>query len=161
MRRIAVLILFLALAVGTVGVRHTAIASPSTLVVAQAGSTGGAIGKRGKSASGVETRETPGRSAPIRKPRAAKESSDTASICRRIVGSWTWTAGKFPPLGVVFKSNGTGAATNGVTSKWTCDGGMYTIAWSNGYTDRVTVSSDGRRIAGNGYGGIRIAASRQ
>jgi hypothetical protein len=117
----------------------------SATAFAQAGSTGGMIGNTDKSVSGE--RVLPLRANPRQVRRAAptpvksgEGQRETDSTCGRIVGTWTC----FNNLDVVFKADGAGATTNGDTTTWVCDGGMYTLTWKTfGNTDRVTLASDG------------------
>jgi hypothetical protein len=66
--------------------------APSAL--AQAGSTGGTIGKQDKSVSGGEEADRP-RAAPQPK-RAAANTREISSgaACGRIVGTWNWPSGQ-------------------------------------------------------------------
>src|SRR5664279_2559528 len=89
---------------------------PSAL--AQAGSTGGTIGKQDKSISGGE--DTP--RVPPHPKRSATKSQETSSghSCVRIVGKWTWYLGATE---TVFNQDGTARNNGGATATWTCTGG--------------------------------------
>jgi len=133
----------------------------SSSALAQAGSAGGSLGKKNKSASGGEPSEPAARKKASRakpKTEASENASREGAKCGRIVGTWHW----FNNLDVAFKGDGTGSATNGDTSSWTCDGGMYTVTWHFfGNVDRLTVSSNGKEISGTGIMGIQVSATRK
>ena len=141
-----------------------ALLSMPASALAQAGSTGGSIGKQGKSASGGEEQATPraapGRKSRINDPASPEESPhESKSPCGRIVGTWRW----FNNVDVVFRSDGTGEATNGDRSTWTCSGGMFSVTWrSFGQTDRLTLSPDGKQLSGNSsMMGIAVSGTRK
>jgi hypothetical protein len=134
-----------------VGVDQTALA--------QAGSTGGTLGKSDKSASGGEEK-APGYEKSHKRPAQTKRVQDqprTSSACGRIVGTWKWSNG----LDVVFMVNGTGEATNGDTSTWLCEGGFYKVTWKAWGTDRITIASDGQSLSGVGIAGLPLSATRK
>jgi len=114
--------------------------APSAL--AQSGSTGGTLGKTDQSLSGQ------------RKPGAAvepKKTKGTASEarqsgCARIAGSWLWSNG----LSVAVSTSSTATATNGDKATLTCSGGLYVFKWQAfGNESRMTLSADGKRLAGS------------
>jgi len=78
--------------------------------------------------------------------------------CGRIVGKWAWRSGL--RFNVIFRADGSGTADNGLSVKWTCSKGRYTISWSNGFTDHMTLSRDGKRLDGTGRLGDSIYAIR-
>lgn len=83
-------------------------------------------------------------------------NADAAGSCTSIPGVWSW----FVNGDVTFKSNGT--LTQGPrTGRWTCSNGIVTIVWSHGYTDRVTLSSDGRKMTGTNEYGNAISGARR
>jgi hypothetical protein len=126
---------------------------------AQAGSTGGTLGKTDKSASGGEE----GRSQTERKrvttrsePRNATERS-----CSTIVGTWRWFTAFQNGDVVIFKADGSGlnASKNNEPGKWTCSGGEYVLTWSAaGNVDHVRVL--GNDLTGTGVVGA-ITAHRE
>jgi hypothetical protein len=134
-------------------------------VFAQAGSTGGTVGKQGKSLSS-ET-ESPG-SAPARKPRAAAGPAQTAGPsrgadirCRNVAGVWTWTS-SLPSVGIALTADGSAKATNGSTGTWSCADGMFTVTWQNGVVDRLVVSEIGTTMSGtSGFLGVTITATKK
>jgi hypothetical protein len=126
---------------------------------AQAGSAGGSIGKQGKSVSGDESPQ-----APARPPRPAANKrpdsprvAEPASPCGGIAGVWTWFAGG----DVVFKPNGTVEALNGLTARWHCRDGIFTVTWSHGFVDRLTLSSDRARLSGTNNWGFGVTGTRK
>jgi hypothetical protein len=127
---------------------------------AQAGSTGGTIGKTEKSISGGEDTDRP-RAAPLAKRPAAKEQeTSSGGSCGRIVGRWSWY---LKLTESVFDQNGTARNSGGATGNWTCAGATIRIAWNNGYVDRATVSPDGKSISvvSTWGGGINFIGRRR
>jgi len=116
---------------------------------AQAGSTGGTIGKTDKSISGGEERieAHPALSAQKRR-RAIDDKKPTENEknvgCARIVGTWDWVMGFtriFLPAGRI-PSNDRGGGT------WTCKGDNYVAKFADGSEDRLKMSSDGGSMSG-------------
>jgi hypothetical protein len=140
-------------------------ASLASGAFAQAGSTGGTLGNTDKSISGERREEPPThQKSREREPPAARKASQgapvarNASACGRIVGTWKW----FNDVGVVFKPNGAGEATNGTTATWVCDGGIYKVTWSAGNVDRITIAADGQTLSGiSSILGVHISATRE
>jgi len=119
---------------------------PAT-VFAQAGSTGGTIGKQGKSISGGEEAEPqsrPKRETPVRHPVTAEKS--TGSSCRSIVGTWSWVVG----TETVFNENGSARNSSGLTAKWVCANGIVIATWSHGVTNRIELSGDRNNLTIDG-----------
>jgi hypothetical protein len=135
-----------------------ALVATTGTALAQAGSTGGTLGKTDKSASGGE--EAPPRSdvkaeGKVRRPSA--ESEGQKSSCRSAVGTWAFSNG----ASVVFKAGGAATASNGPVGKWSCDGGMVTINWGS-WTDHYAISSTGNRLSGNsGYLSLNLALTAE
>lgn len=134
------------------------VAAQQQVAFAQAGATGGVIGKQDKSISGGEAPQT---SAPMRSP--SKPSSATSAKpseqgggCGRIAGTWTWSNN----LDVVVKSSGTAEATNGGRASLTCDSGMYVFNWNSGNATRMTLAVDGKRLSGMGSFGPESAVRK-
>ena len=128
-------------------------------LVAQAGSTGGTIGKQRKSVSGGEepaeprraTPQPPRRGTPVaRSPREPKSPA-----CGRAAGTWAWFNGRTVTIG----ANGS-ASSGSLTASWSCIGGQIVIVWSHGYTDRLTLSPDGNRLSGTN-GIIAVSGKRK
>ena len=126
-------------------------------VFAQAGSTGGTIGKQDKSISGGSpmegSRDTPRKS----QASAVKLPSKTmSSACDKIVGTWKWGPGFL----VVIKSNGTAQPAGGGSGTWTCNKGQYIFVWSIGIIDYVSLSTDGNSMAGHNRVGGDFSGTR-
>jgi hypothetical protein len=120
-----------------------ALIIPAT-VFAQAGSTGGTIGKTDKSIYGGEERSKPQR-APEGKRSAVANEKPTANSCQKIVGRWAWNSA-WGTSETVFRSDGTGQNSGGWTNAWTCADGVAIVKWFN-HSDRVTVSRDGNSLS--------------
>jgi len=87
-------------------------------------------------------------------------SVEAGSECRTVVGSWSWKYLDQTAI-VTLKANGTGSATNGNTPTWTCGGRTVIINWSQGQVDKMTLSSDGKRMTGTGWRGISVLGIRR
>ena len=117
---------------------------------AQAGSTGGTIGKQDKSISGGSDAVAPERALLVRKPsrprsqgRADEREHDASSGCAGIVGEWQF------PLGqkIIFKSGGSTQSSFGDTGTWACAKGTVVTSWKRGYRDHITLSPDGTQLS--------------
>jgi hypothetical protein len=138
-----------------------------SMVLAQAGSTGGTIGKQEKSASGGEVPARARRAHPARQhheaarahrvhlarqhrvSEAAQGRAKAKGIrCPNIVGVWnSWASGLFGQADTTFFKNGTARHKSGIPGKWYCAGGELRMTWGNeGRYDRMTVAPDGKRI---------------
>jgi hypothetical protein len=66
---------------------------------------------------------------------------------------------------VVLRNNGTGIQRQdggaNHSSNWICNDGTLDISWSNGVTDHMTLSSNGRRLSGNGAMGMAVTGDRR
>jgi hypothetical protein len=133
-----------------------------SVALAQAGSTGGTIGKpdtigkQDKSISGGEEANGPDRK-PVRKVNRApdgparRRSEDagngpaTAS-CQKIVGSWVYL---YPPMNfdAEFHADGSGTFSIPYTFTWRCSGGAVTVVWSTGGMNRIRILGDGNRLS--------------
>ena len=123
------------------------ISANASSALAQAGSTGGTIGKQDKSISGGADEDTP-RSAPhSKRPVTNSYETPSGAACSRIVGTWKWGGG----LGLtkmVFDQNGTVRQTlTGSTGSWSCDGTIVKTVFANGSTDRIAISRDGNSLS--------------
>jgi hypothetical protein len=114
------------------------LASVAAIAQVQPGSTGGNIGRQDKSMSGGGT---PEKSPPAHHP-VAKNPVAKSSSCGRIVGTWKWALGTT----TVIKSNGSASNSIGSTATWTCNGSQYVFIWSNGFTDHISISTDGNSL---------------
>ena len=136
------------------------------LVLAQSGSTGGAIGKQGKSASGGDDQPAPRPAPPRQRVRAPADDSDAEprsaarsdGNCGRIAGTWAW----FNSVDVVINAGGTMQSSNGYRGTWSCEDGMYTLVWQPlGNQDKLMLSSSGKRLSGSGMFGIAVSGTRK
>jgi hypothetical protein len=123
--------------------------------MAQAGSTGGTVGKQDKSVSGSEEPVTP----KTRSHKAASpptEAKSKSSGCGKVAGTYKWLLGTIN----VMKADGTTTLSNGPQGTWTCSNGQVTIVWNNGATDRLTPTSSGFSVininSGVQYDGVRM-----
>lgn len=138
---------------------HLAFANISS-ALAQAGSTGGTIGKQDKSISGGADTDTP-RAAPHAKRPAASSETSSGSGCSRIVGVWTWYLGVTE---MTFGQNGTvHQSISGNKGTWTCSGGIVTSVFVTGDRDRITLSRDGNSasVTTTWGGGRTFAVTRR
>jgi hypothetical protein len=126
---------------------------------AQAGATGGTIGKTDKSVSGDN--DSGPHQAP-RQPRAYKpDGQSTSSSCRKVVGNWSWKGGT---ADAVFNSDGTGRLTwpfGAASCTWKCDGSGVIANWSIGVVDRITISGDGNSLLINNSQGETFSSTRK
>jgi hypothetical protein len=111
---------------------------------AQAGSTGGAIGKTNKSQSG----ETPSiREVPKLHKQASSPRNIDGSSCGKMPGVWSWFNGG----DVIVKSDGT-MTHNSESGTWSCKNDKIVMFWKEGWTDRLTLLRDGTHLKGtNGF----------
>jgi len=116
---------------------------------AQAGSTGGTIGKTDKSASGGENSTRP----------SNRSRPTTASGCS-VAGAWLWKWQGQTTV-VTLNGDGTATATNANSGSWTCTGRTVVIHWIAS-TDTLVLSSDGKSLTGSttGAGGVSISGKR-
>jgi Caspase domain len=95
----------------------------------------------------------------VQPPRSTATSEKTTeNPCRKIIGRWAWI-NSGGTSETVFGSGGTGQnATFNLTNTWTCSGGIAIVRWSNGGSDRVTISRDGNSLSIlNPYGQVYSA----
>jgi hypothetical protein len=116
------------------------------------GSTGGSIGKQGKSVSGSEEAPAPRRSEPAEKRRSVPVKRTAAAPtsgrrgCGSFLGTWSWTGGLFGPNDTVFLANGTATHKSGIPGTWECRDGDIYIDWKNWAKNRVRLSPDGKTL---------------
>jgi len=133
----------------------------SVTAFAQAGSTGGTIGKQDKSISGVEDTTDSHHAVPTRKPpRSAIQSVATppsGGPCSRIVGTWLWYNG----VSVTVHSNSNKTTqSDGNTASVVCTEGVYTFTWFGVAKTEMTLSPDGKRLSGTSLIGATSAVRR-
>jgi hypothetical protein len=148
----AVLALSLAAFASLTGVRSA---------LAQAGSTGGTVGKTDKSLSGGEdARPTsqPNSQAHVRQPTTKEQR--TGGSCGKIVGTWAWHY-LLGTSETVFRSDGTASNSGGITNTWTCAGSIIVATWSHGFVDRIKVSPDGSSLSITNNIGQSFSATRK
>jgi hypothetical protein len=138
---------------------HLAFANASS-AFAQAGSTGGTIGKQEKSISGGDDAPAPRRAGPAGKPfRSASHSVATAPTggpCSRIIGTWLWYNG----VSVTVNSNNTTTQSDGNTASVVCAEGVYSFTWFGVAKSQMTLSPDGKRLSGTSLIGATSAVRR-
>jgi len=152
MRRASIRIAFLALS-------HLASANASS-VFAQAGSTGGTIGKQDKSVSGGDEAVRP-HAAPRSKRSATPNVASSGSSCSRIVGRWTWYLGVTE---MTFNQNGTvRQSVSGHKGTWACAGAVVTSVFDTGDRDRIVLSNDGNSasVTTTWGGGLSFKVARR
>lgn len=124
---------------GSVLLMAAVLAGPA---FAQAGNTGGTLGKTDQSLSG---QRKPGAAVEPKKTKGAAPEAPKVG-CARIAGSWLWSNG----LSVAVSTSSTATATNGDKATLTCSGGLYVFKWQAfGNESRMTLSADGKRLAGS------------
>jgi len=125
--------------------------------LAQAGSTGGTLGKTDQSLSGSSAKASQGK-AEREAPRAGganQAKSQGAGLCGRVAGNWKYTS--IGSYDVTLHPNGTGTSSSGQTATWTCANGRATVTWSAGFVDNLKVMPDGNHLlGGNSLGGISV-----
>jgi hypothetical protein len=139
-----------------------------TTAAAQAGSTGGSIGKQEKSVSGAaapEASQPPKSRKENRKEnrreersRHASTSSSDHSGCRSIAGTWTsWASKLYGRNDTRFNADGT-LWHKSSRGTWTCNGGIYHHTWDSfGVRGPYKLSADGRRLIKMSDGSISFS----
>jgi hypothetical protein len=115
------------------------------LARAQAGSTGGVLGKTDKSASGGEEQTT---NPPPPVKRALNHTSEPkSSRCPNIVGVWdSWASGLFGKADATFNKDGTAMHRSGISGKWWCDNGHLWLKWTTSDPHEVQLVGGGKKI---------------
>src|ERR1700733_7925700 len=127
---------------------HLAFANVSS-VLAEAGSTGGTIGKQDKSISGDAEVDRPRAAHHSKRPATNSQETSSGPACSRIVGTWKWGGG-FGLTKMVFNQNGTGRQSlTGSTGRWSCARTIGRTVFTNGSTDRIAISKDGNSASVN------------
>jgi hypothetical protein len=120
---------------------------------AQAGSTGGTIGKTDKSVSGPEA---PPKIQSTEKP---STRAGTGSPCDKVAGSWMWRWLNDSTV-VTLSPDRSSSAANGNIGNWTCTGRTLVIVWRISGPDEMTLSPDAKRAAGTGGLGVGVTGTR-
>jgi len=89
--------------------------------------------------------------------------------CRLKAGIWSW----FVNGDVTFRDDGTAVQippepahlphgrlyAGPILGKWTCSHGLVTIIWNIGFTDRLVLTGNGRRLAGSNQDGAVVSGN--
>ncbi len=147
---------------GALAVPVTAYAQERVpVVLAQAGSVGGSIGKQGKSVSGNQDAPPQAAPAPRRKAVRAVEPDDETEKpartgkkgCSNIVGTWnSWASGLFGQGDTVFRGDGTATHRSGIPGVWKCEGDKIRMSWGGESAKLFTVSDNKIVNADGGVG---------
>jgi hypothetical protein len=118
------------------------------LALPQAGSTGGTIGKQGKSVSGGESVEAHGRGREQAHSYAHVTREKTeAAMCPNIVGVWdSWASGLFGKSDTTFHNDGRAIHRSGISGKWWCESGRIWLKWNPGEAHEVKLTAGGKKI---------------
>jgi hypothetical protein len=131
------------LAIATTIVFFAQINSPA---MAQAGSTGGTIGKQDKSISGSEE-HVGTKSKPRKSVSPVVADKPKSAGCGGAVGTYKWYMGGT----TIISANGT--TTNAWNrGNWTCANGQITIDWVSGHVDHLTPAPGGYSVVDNVVG---------
>lgn len=108
-----------------------------SFALAQAGSTGGTVGRTGKSVAGEDEAKRP---KPARSNVRRREIVRTSS-CSKLIGVWKGALGG----DITYKSGGVVLSTVPVNEgRWSCGGTGITVTWMKFHSaDHCTLSSDG------------------
>jgi hypothetical protein len=122
---------------------------------AQAGSTGGTIGKEDKSVSGTqEPREPNDRSG--RAPHQRATASPNEADCARLVGTWSWPFGS-----TTFSADHTMRHSVGNHGTWSCKGRDVTLTWADGVgVDLATFTAEGTLAVHSTHFGTNFTVSK-
>ena len=135
------------------------VSANASAALAQAGSTGGTIGKQDKSISGGDDTASSKHDVPVSKHHgSASHSLSTAPAggpCSRIIGTWLWDNG----VSVTVNSSSKTTQSDGHTASVLCAEGIYTFIWS-GFATQMTLSADGKRLSGSSAIGAASAVRR-
>jgi hypothetical protein len=113
-----------------------AVAQPA---FAQSGSTGGSLGKQGKSVSGGAGNATSPRT-------VAPSPQRSAPSCPSIAGTWnSWASGMFGKGDTTFGRDGSATHRSGINGKWWCENGELRMQWAGG-VENHTLSADRKTI---------------
>lgn len=112
-------------------------AAGASVAFAQAGSTGGTLGKTDKSISGGDEAKRPQR---VRSTAKHRETP-RVSACSKLIGVWKGALGG----DIIYKPGGTVSGTIPVNEgTWSCGNAGVTVTWTKvPSADHCTLSSDG------------------
>ena len=111
--------------------------------LAQAGSTGGTIGKQDKSISGDRPELDRPHAAPPAKRSIANPRGKSDASCGKIVGTWTWYLGV---TATIFEGNGTAQSSSGPSWKWICVGTNSAVSSNGSSKEEYKISQDGNSL---------------
>lgn len=124
------------------------VTTASCQVTAQAGSAGGSLGKKGKSASGGD--ETPRQDARPKQRASAGAGVKAGSSkgCGNFSGTWTSGGGSwlYGANDTVFRADGSARHSSGIVGTWTCKDGVIDLIWKDWDHDQLKLSADGKRL---------------
>jgi hypothetical protein len=131
-----------------------------TSAFAQAGNTGGTIGKQDKSISGGEQANTPRAALHPKQSITKPRETSSGNSCNRIVGTWTWYLGLTE---TVFFKGGTARNSFGPTGTWSCASTTINVVWDNGVREHYSISQEGSSmvVSSSWGGGITFTATRK
>jgi hypothetical protein len=133
------------------------VGSPA-IMLAQAGSTGGNVGNRDKSISGSDSPPSAPASPQRHIPPVSHAPEPAPTGCSAMMGRWSWNNGggdtEINPGGTLSRNGQAGAGS------WSCNDGVIVLVWSVGWVDKLTLSSDGKRLSGNNQFGIPVSGDR-
>lgn len=89
-------------------------------------------------------------------------NSATTKSCNQIVGEWNWFVGGIvgatPEGDLSWRQSA--SAMPVPAGRWRCEGGTYTLAWSNGFVDTLQLSADGGTLSGTNQQGTPVSGAR-
>ena len=116
--------------------------SDTTFHLAQAGSTGGTVGKTDQSLSGDQPKKPSPEKTPKRDSNSATSTQGKASPCARAVGVWYWVTQE-----VTIRANGTITSPGG-PGHWSCVDGKLHVFWPGFVVPHeiFSISADGNQL---------------
>lgn len=93
---------------------------------------------------------------PENKRVAKRAPAAPSGPCAKAAGVWSWYGGSDATI----RPDGAASQANGATGTASCAGDHVTIVWSNGFTDDLTLSTDGAQMTKVG-GLLPIAIARK
>jgi hypothetical protein len=87
--------------------------------------------------------------------------------CREIVGAWDWFTGgivTIDPDGALAWRRSPADAAPSAVGRWSCmapGSARVNLAWQTGLVDSVSLSPDGRSLAGSNQSGIGVSGTRR
>jgi hypothetical protein len=145
---------------GIAAVAMLAITAAPDTAFAQAGSTGGSIGKQDKSISGGEEENKPSAAIHSKQPAGSVKNTPSDHPCSAVVGTWSWYLGVTE---MTFSEGGTWRSSSGITGPWNCIGPRTAVAISEGSKSQYVIAQDGKTmfVTSTWGGGITFTATRK